>query len=57
MDPIFRQSALGSRSIKAVMEKERLVACMLAIALVGIAGGVDMNKTIMDAYWQMATFF
>ncbi len=31
------------------MEMERLVACMLAIALVGIAGGVDMNKTTMDA--------
>jgi carboxymethylenebutenolidase len=31
------------------MEMERLFACMLVIALVGIAGGVDMNKTAMDA--------
>jgi carboxymethylenebutenolidase len=31
------------------MEMERLFACMLVIALIGIAGGVDMNKTAMDA--------
>ena len=28
---------------------ERLLALMLTIALFGIAGGVDMNKTLMDA--------
>jgi carboxymethylenebutenolidase len=31
------------------MEMERLFASMLVIFLVGIAGGVDMNKTAMDA--------